>query len=72
MCLHPFQEPHLWIKNPEKLPDFIFGHRIRMRDKLRQNGGESLSRQELLEMLLYFHFDRGDVKPLVKSLHGRF
>ena len=37
-------------KPPKEVPDFISGHRIRMRDKLRQNGGESLSRQELLEV----------------------
>jgi DNA repair protein RadC len=59
-------------KPPKEAPDFTSGHRIRMREKLRQNGGESLSPQELLEMLLYFNFRRGDVKPLVKSLYGRF
>ena len=59
-------------KPPKEAPDFTSGQRIRMREKLRQNGGKSLSRQELLEMLLYFNFRRGDVKPLVKSLYGRF
>ena len=59
-------------KSPKEVLDFISVHPIRMRDKLRQNGGSLLSRQELLEMLLYFNFRRGDVRPLIKSLHGRF
>ena len=59
-------------KKPKKLADFTSGHRIRMREKLRDNGGESLSHQELLEMLLFYNFRRGDVKPLVKSLFARF
>ena len=59
-------------KPRKEAPDFTFGHRIRIRDKLGRNGGEYFSRQELLEMLLYFNFRRGNVKPLVKSLYGRF
>ena len=43
-----------------------------MRAKLRDNGGESLSHQELLEMLLFYNFRRGDMKPAVKSLFARF
>ena len=31
-------------KPPKEAPDFTSGQRIRMREKLRQNGGESLSR----------------------------
>lgn len=38
-------------KKPKKIADFTAGHRRRMQEKLRAYGGESLSHQELLEML---------------------
>ena len=59
-------------KTKKKQDDFKAGHRGRMREKLYQNGGESLSRQELLEMLLFFNLRRRDIKPQVKSLYARF
>lgn len=59
-------------KKPKKKADFTAGHRRRMQEKLREYGGESLSHQELVEMLLFYNFRRGDVKPLVKSLYAQF
>lgn len=59
-------------KSEKKTKDFTTGHRGRMREKLRQHGGESLTHQELLEMLFYANFQRGDVKPVIKSLYARF
>ena len=40
-------------------------HRDRMRAKLLERGSESLSEQELLEMLLFLNCRRQDVKPIV-------
>ena len=51
------------------------GHRGRMRDKLIERGPEALADYELLEMLLFFAFKKGDTKPLAKHLinrHGSF
>ena len=60
------------IKQDKKKEDFTAGHRGRMQEKLRLHGGDALSHQELLEMLFYATFRRGDVKPLIKSLYSRF
>lgn len=59
-------------KQDKKKEDFTAGHRGRMQEKLRLHGGDALSHQELLEMLFYATFRRGDVKPLIKSLYSRF
>ena len=51
------------------------GHRARMREKLLDRGAEALADYELLEMLLFFAFKKGDTKPLAKELinrHGSF
>ena len=59
-------------KKPKDITDFTKNHRRRMRAKLRDNGGESLSHQELLEVLLFYNFRRGVIKLVVKSLFARF
>ncbi|WP_370323072.1 RadC family protein [Roseococcus sp. SYP-B2431] len=51
------------------------GHRSRMREKLLERGPDALADYELLEMLLFFGFRKGDTKPLAKRLineHGSF
>jgi DNA repair protein RadC len=51
------------------------GHRARMRERVLAHGAASLADYELLEMLLFFAFKKGDTKPLAKSLinrHGSF
>ena len=48
------------------------GHRARMRERLLTRGAESLADYELLEMLLFFAFKKGDTKPLAKELINRF
>jgi DNA repair protein RadC len=48
------------------------GHRARMRERLLERGAEGLADYELLEMLLFFAFKRGDTKPLAKALINRF
>jgi DNA repair protein RadC len=48
------------------------GHRGRMREKLLERGPNALADYELLEMLLFFAFKKGDTKPLAKSLINRY
>jgi DNA repair protein RadC len=49
-----------------------YGHRGRMRERLLTRGSDSLADYEMLEMLLFFAFKRGDTKPLAKALINRF
>jgi DNA repair protein RadC len=49
-----------------------FGHRDRLRQRLFDAGAESLPDYELLEVLLFSHDVRRDVKPLAKALLDRF
>ena len=48
------------------------GHRERLRDKFDKDSGQSLADYELLEMLLFQCFARGDVKPIAKALLAEF
>jgi DNA repair protein RadC len=48
------------------------GHRARMRDRVLLHGAGNLADYELLEMLLFFAFKKGDTKPLAKGLINRF
>lgn len=48
------------------------GHRGRMREKLLERGPEALADYELLEMLLFLAFKKGDTKPLAKALINQF
>lgn len=53
-------------------PPHHHGHRARLRQRFREAGAESLPDYELLEMVLYGAFARGDTKPLAKELIKRF
>ncbi|HLN09177.1 MAG TPA: DNA repair protein RadC [Xanthobacteraceae bacterium] len=53
-------------------PAHYHGHRARLRQRLREAGAEALADYELLEMVLYGAFPRGDTKPLAKELIRRF
>ena len=48
------------------------GHRERLRERFREAGAGALSDYELLEMVLFRALPRRDVKPLAKSLIGKF
>lgn len=48
------------------------GHRARLRDRFRSGGPTALPDYELLEMILFRAFPRGDTKPLAKRLLARF
>ena len=48
------------------------GHRARMRNRVLTHGADTLADYELMEMLLFFAFKKGDTKPLAKRLINRF
>jgi DNA repair protein RadC len=48
------------------------GHRGRMREKLLERGADGFADYELLEMLLFLAFKKGDTKPLAKKLINQF
>jgi len=48
------------------------GHRERLRERFRDAGANALSDYELMEMVLFRALPRRDVKPLAKSLIGKF
>ncbi len=48
------------------------GHRGRMRERVLDRGPDSLADYELLEMLLFFAFKKGDTKPLAKALINQY
>jgi DNA repair protein RadC len=68
----PEHTPHV----PGKLGAFTStgpqGHRGRMRARVLTHGAGTLADYELLEMLLFFAFKKGDTKPLAKALIMRF
>jgi DNA repair protein RadC len=53
------------------LPDHL-GHRSRLRERFMTGGAAALPDYELLELVLYRAFQRGDVKPLAKALIRHF
>jgi DNA repair protein RadC len=63
----------LGLEDTEDLPDAHYhGHRGRLRERLLNAGAENLPDYELLEVLLFTHDARRDVKPLAKALIDRF
>lgn len=52
--------------------DDRIGHRARLRTRLRSGGSSALPDYELLEMVLFRVFPRGDTKPLAKRLIAKF
>jgi DNA repair protein RadC len=53
------------------LPHY-YGHRRRLRERMMAAGPQGLPDYELLEMLLFAGYCRGDVKPLAKDLLAQF
>lgn len=61
------------IKPPRATePDDRTGHRERLRTRFRQGGGDALPDYELIEMILFSAFPRGDTKPIAKRLIKAF
>ncbi len=48
------------------------GHRLRMKDKIRNNGFSGFSDHEVLEVLLYFSISRGNTNTIGHALLQRF
>jgi DNA repair protein RadC len=53
-------------------PDDRRGHRDRLRARFRSGGGDAVPDYELVEMILFRVFPRGDTKPLAKRLIAQF
>jgi len=54
------------------LPDDRAGHRERLRSRFRSAGADAVADYELIEMVLFRVFPRGDTKPIAKRLLARF
>jgi DNA repair protein RadC len=67
-----WQQAHLGASPRPFLSTGPQGHRERMRTRVLTRGTEALADYELLEMLLFFAFKKGDTKPLAKALINRF
>ncbi len=59
-------------KDPLTPPPSHTGHRQRLRARFMQAGESALADYELLELILFRAIPRRDVKPLAKTLIGRF
>jgi DNA repair protein RadC len=59
-------------QNDSDLKPHFLGHRSRLATRFRDNGGESLADNELLELILFHSFPRRDTKPIAKALLERF
>jgi DNA repair protein RadC len=57
---------------PEKNTPHYHGHRQRLRQRIFDNGPQSLADYEILEYLLFGAQPRGDVRPLAKALIAEF
>ena len=53
-------------------PDDKAGHRSRLRERFSNGGAHALPDYELLEMILFRVFPRGDTKPIAKRLLAKF
>ncbi len=59
-------------KQTLKVPCPHNGHRERMRNRFKKNGGKDLSDHELLEMLLYHVIPRADTNEIAHALLNEF
>jgi DNA repair protein RadC len=53
-------------------PAHYVGHRMRLKTRFREAGGDALADYELLELILFRAIPQRDVKPLAKKLIERF
>jgi DNA repair protein RadC len=56
----------------EEASPHYHGHRERLRGRFREAGSDAVSDYELLELVLFRALPRRDVKPLAKTLIGKF
>ena len=64
--------PDFWPAATPSAQGHQLGHRDRLRERVKVGGFEPLPDYELLELILFRTFPRGDVKPLAKTLLKRF
>jgi DNA repair protein RadC len=64
--------PDFWSAPKSPDLDHQLGHRERLRQRVKAGGFEPIADYELLELILFRTFPRGDVKPLAKTLLIRF
>ncbi len=70
-----FLETHTLERQPAAASaeiDGKLGHRDRLRMRFRQGGADAMPDYEVLEMILFRVFPRGDTKPLAKKLLAKF
>lgn len=71
--LSDISPPDFWpAASPPPVQAHQLGHRERLRQRVKAGGFEPLPDYELLELILFRSFPRGDVKPLAKTLLKRF
>jgi DNA repair protein RadC len=58
--------------SPANSEDDRAGHRARLRTRFQSGGADALPDYELLEMVLFRVFPRGDTKPVAKRLLAKF
>lgn len=68
----PLQGSFLEQGAARALPDDRAGHRERLRSRFRSAGADAVADYELIEMVLFRVFPRGDTKPIAKRLLERF
>ena len=56
----------------DQVVDHRSGHRQRLRDRFRDGGPDAVPDYELLEMILFRVYPRGDTKPIAKALIAKF
>jgi DNA repair protein RadC len=66
------QEAAVQREPAPRFEDDRAGHRKRLRDRFRNGGADAFPDYELLEMILFGAFPRGDTKPLAKRLLAQF
>lgn len=69
---HPLVRPEQTPKPADQPVDDRAGHRARIRARFREGGPDALPDYELLEMILFRVYSRGDTKPIAKRLMARF
>jgi DNA repair protein RadC len=70
-CLLAPADPAVPAGGEDETPHY-YGHRERLRSRLREAGDGALADYELLELVLFRAIPRRDVKPLAKALIARF
>lgn len=68
----PIQSSFLEQVSPATVADDKAGHRARLRARFRTAGADAVPDYELIEMILFRVFPRGDTKPIAKRLLTRF